>query len=125
MTGTRAGIAACAVSAVVLAFLPFMLSGYNQVLVSKVALYFIAILGLNIVTGYAGQISIGHGAFLAIGGYTTAIMSHDHGTNLIATIPLAFLVAFGFGIALGLPASRLSGVSIAGSMLMEIKLTLP
>ena len=46
--------------------------------------YFIAILGLNILTGYTGQISIGHGAFMAIGGYTTAIMSHDHHTNLIA-----------------------------------------
>jgi branched-chain amino acid transport system permease protein len=107
------GVLACAVSAVVLSLLPFTLSGYNQVLASKVALYFIAILGLNTVTGYAGQISIGHGAFMAVGGYTTAIMSHDHGTNLIATIPLAFLVAFGFGIALGLPASRLSGVYLA------------
>jgi len=110
---TRIGVAACSVCAVVLALLPFTLSGYNQVLASKVALYFIAILGLNIVTGYAGQISIGHGAFMAIGGYTTAIMSHDHGTNLIATLPLAFAVAFGFGIALGLPASRLSSVYLA------------
>jgi branched-chain amino acid transport system permease protein len=107
------GLVACAVCAVVLTLLPFTLSGYNQVLASKVALYFIAILGLNIVTGYAGQISIGHGAFMAIGGYTTAIMSHDHGTNLIATLPLAFVVAFGFGVALGLPASRLSGVYLA------------
>ena len=113
MTGTRAGIAACAVSAVVLAFLPFMLSGYNQVLASKVALYFIAVLGLNILTGYAGQISIGHGAFMAIGGYTTAIMSEEHHTNLILTIPLAFAIAFGWGVALGLPATRLSGVYLA------------
>jgi branched-chain amino acid transport system permease protein len=108
-----AGLLACAVSAVVLSLLPFTLSGYNQVLAAKVALYFIAILGLDIVTGYAGQISIGHGAFMAIGGYTTAILSRDHGTDLIVTLPLAFLVAFGFGIALGLPASRLSGVYLA------------
>src|SRR5262249_59394183 len=51
----RAGVLACAVCAVVLSLLPFTLSGYNQVLASKVALYFIAILGLTIVTGYAGQ----------------------------------------------------------------------
>ena len=51
-------------------------------LASQVAIYFIAILGLNILTGYTGQISIGHGAFMAIGGYTTAVMSHDHHTNL-------------------------------------------
>ena len=113
MTGSRAGIVACAVAAVVLALLPFTLSGYNQVLASKVALYFIAILGLNILTGYTGQISIGHGAFMAIGGYTTAIMSQDHHANLIATIPLAFVIAFGWGVALGLPATRLSGVYLA------------
>ena len=74
-----------AAAAVVLAVLPFQLSGYHQGIASRVAIYFIAILGLNILTGYTGQISIGHGAFMAIGGYTTAIMSHDHHTNLIAT----------------------------------------
>jgi branched-chain amino acid transport system permease protein len=107
------GMTASVGAAVILALLPFALSGYNQVQASRVALYFIAILGLNIVTGYAGQISIGHGAFMAIGGYTTAIMSHDHRTNLLLTLPLAFVMAFGFGVALGLPASRLSGVYLA------------
>jgi branched-chain amino acid transport system permease protein len=108
-----AGTLACAVAAIVLSLLPFTLSGLNQVLASKVALYFIAVLGLNILTGYTGQISIGHGAFMAIGGYTTAIMSQDHHTNLIATLPLAFAISFGCGVALGLPASRLSGVYLA------------
>jgi branched-chain amino acid transport system permease protein len=103
----------CATAAVLLSLLPFTLSGLNQVLVAKVALYFIAILGLNIVTGYTGQISIGHGAFMAIGGYTTAIMSHDHHTNLIATLPLSFAITFACGIVVGLPASRLSGVYLA------------
>jgi branched-chain amino acid transport system permease protein len=111
--GLAAGLSACAATAIVLSLLPFTLSGYNQVLASKVALYFIAILGLNILTGYSGQISIGHGAFMAIGGYTTAIMSQDHHTNLIATLPLAFAISFGCGAALGLPASRLSGVYLA------------
>ena len=53
-------------------------------------IYFIAILGLNILIGYTGQISIGHGAFMAIGGYTTAILSHDHHWNLLATLPASF-----------------------------------
>ncbi len=106
-------LAICAAAAVVLALLPFTLSGLNQVLAARVALYFIAILGLNIVTGYTGQISIGHGAFMAIGGYTTAIMSADHHTNLIATLPLSFAIAFGCGVVVGLPASRLSGVYLA------------
>ena len=107
------GLLACGIAALVLSLLPFALSGLNQVTASKVALYFIAVLGLNILTGYTGQISIGHGAFMAIGGYTTAIMSADHHTNLILTLPLAFAITFGAGVALGLPASRLSGVYLA------------
>ena len=108
---TRLGV--CGAAAVLLSLLPFTLSGLNQVLAAKVALYFIAIVGLNIVTGYTGQISIGHGAFMAIGGYTTAIMSHDHHTNLIATLSLSFAITFACGIVVGLPASRLSGVYLA------------
>ncbi len=102
-----------AAAAVVLAVLPFQLSGYHQGIASRVAIYFIAILGLNILTGYTGQISIGHGAFMAIGGYTTAIMSHDHHTNLIATLPLAFSITFVCGLLVGIPALRLSGVYLA------------
>src|SRR5262249_52468418 len=64
-------------------------------------------------TRISGKLWIGHVSFMASGRNTPAIMSHDHGTNLIATLPLAFAVAFGFGIALGLPASRLSGVYLA------------
>jgi branched-chain amino acid transport system permease protein len=100
-------------AAVILATLPFQLSGYHQGIASHVAIYFIAILGLNILTGYTGQISIGHGAFMAIGGYTTAIMSHDHHTNLIATLPLSFAITFGCGVLVGIPALRLSGVYLA------------
>ncbi len=107
----RLGI--CAAIAVMLALLPFTLSGLNRVTAAKVALYFVAILGLNVLTGYTGQISIGHGAFMAIGGYTTAIMSRDHHTDLIATLPIAFAVAFACGVVVGLPASRLSGVYLA------------
>ena len=107
-----AAITAAAV-AVVIAILPSMLDGYHEGIVTDVAIYFIAILGLNILTGYTGQISIGHGAFMMIGGYTTVIMSHDHHMNLIATLPLAALVSFGCGLLVGLPALRLSGVYLA------------
>ena len=103
----------CGAIAVLLALLPFTLSGLNRVVAAKVALYFIAILGLNILTGYTGQISIGHGAFMAIGGYTTSIMSRDHHTDLIVTLPLAFAITFACGALVGLPASRLSGVYLA------------
>jgi branched-chain amino acid transport system permease protein len=102
-----------AVVAAVLAFLPFRLSSYHLGLAATVAVFFIAILGLNILTGYSGQISIGHGAFMAIGGYTTAVMSQDHHTNLIVTMLMAFAICFTFGLVVGLPALRLSGVYLA------------
>jgi branched-chain amino acid transport system permease protein len=107
-----AALTAVAVS-VVIVILPFLLDGYHEGIVTDVAIYFIAILGLNILTGYTGQISIGHGAFMMIGGYTTVILSHDHHTNLIATLPLAAAVSFVCGLLVGLPALRLSGVYLA------------
>jgi branched-chain amino acid transport system permease protein len=101
------------VVAAVLCVLPFILSDYNIYLASQVGIFFIAVLGLNILTGYTGQISIGHGAFMAIGGYTTAVMSRDHGTNLVVTMLMAFAICFVVGLLVGLPALRLSGVYLA------------
>ena len=102
-----------AVAAVAIALLPFVLSDYNRGQGARVAVYFIAILGLNIVTGYTGQISIGHGAFMAFGGYATAILTHDHGWNDLATLPIAALVGFGAGVVVGVPALRFHGVYLA------------
>jgi branched-chain amino acid transport system permease protein len=106
------GLVLGAVAAVIVA-LGFELTDYHKGLAVRVAIYYIAIVGLNILTGYTGQISIGHGAFMAIGGYTTAIMSNYHHTNLIATLPISFAIAFACGIAVGIPALRLSGVYLA------------
>lgn len=113
MSARATGLASVAVAAVVLAALPFGLSGYHQALAAQVATFFIAILGLDILTGYTGQISIGHGAFMAIGGYTTAVLSRDHHTNLVLTMFAAFALCFVCGLLLGLPALRLSGVYLA------------
>jgi branched-chain amino acid transport system permease protein len=80
-------------------------------------MYFIALLGLSILTGYSGQISLGHGAFMAIGGYTTAILSVDgiygHQLRDLWTIPIAGVVAGVAGLLVGLPALRLSGLYLA------------
>jgi branched-chain amino acid transport system permease protein len=100
-------------AAAVVALLPFTLSGYHQLEGARVGIFFIAILGLDIVIGYTGQISLGHGAFMAIGGYTTAIVERDHHVGVLWTLPLAFLVAFACGIVVGLPALRLSGIYLA------------
>ena len=97
----------------VLAALPFLLSDFHVSLAAQVGIFFIAILGLNILTGYTGQISIGHGAFMAIGGYTTAVLSRDHHTNLVLTMVAAFAICFLVGLIVGLPALRLSGVYLA------------
>jgi len=106
-------LASLAAVAAVLIALPFLLSDYHVALAAQVGIFFVAVLGLNILTGYSGQISIGHGAFMAVGGYTTAIMSRDHHTNLVLTMLMAFAICFVLGLILGLPALRLSGVYLA------------
>jgi branched-chain amino acid transport system permease protein len=99
--------------ALVVAFLPRFISSFHALEWSQVAIYFIALLGLNVLTGYSGQISLGHGAFMAIGGYTSAILIAHHGMRDVWTIPLAGLVAGGVGLAFGLPALRLTGLYLA------------
>ncbi|HEU5478171.1 MAG TPA: branched-chain amino acid ABC transporter permease [Gaiellaceae bacterium] len=106
-------IASLVAVAGVLSALPFIISAYNVSLAAQVGIFFSAVLGLNILTGYTGQISIGHGAFMAIGGYTTAVLSRDHDTNLVVTMLAAFAICFLVGLLVGLPALRLSGVYLA------------
>jgi branched-chain amino acid transport system permease protein len=93
--------------------LPHWLSDFRASQVAYVGVYFIAIMGLNILTGYTGQISLGHGAFMAIGGYTTAIMVGHHNVRDLWTIPVAGLIAGAAGLLFGVPALRLSGLYLA------------
>ena len=102
-----------AVVAGVLAMLPFVLTNYDTYLGAQVGIFFIAVLGLNILTGYTGQISIGHGAFMAVGAYTAAILSRDHNTNIVLGMLAAFAVSFVAGLLVGLPALRLEGAYLA------------
>jgi branched-chain amino acid transport system permease protein len=78
-----------------------------------VGIYFIAIVGLNVVSGYSGQISIGHGAFMCFGAYTTAILSVNYGVGKYWTLPIAGILTGVFGLLFGLPALRLTGVYLA------------
>jgi branched-chain amino acid transport system permease protein len=100
-------------AALVVAFLPRFISSYHALEWANVGSYFVALLGLNVLTGYSGQISLGHGAFMAIGGYTSAILIAHHGLRDVWTIPLAGLVAGAVGLAFGLPALRLRGLYLA------------
>ena len=101
------------VLAVVVAVVPSFVSEFRAQQFAYVAIYLVAIIGLNVLTGYTGQISLGHGAFMAVGGYTTAILMADHGVKDIWTIPLAGLVAGTAGFLFGIPALRLSGLYLA------------
>ena len=109
----RIKLAAFGLGVVVIALLPMPLSEFRTVQLATVGAYFIAILGLDVLTGHSGQISLGHGAFMAVGGYTTAILMSSHGVRDVATIPIAALVAGGIGLLAGVPALRLSGLYLA------------
>lgn len=93
--------------------LPFVASGYHLFQFSQVLIYAIALLGLNLLTGYNGQISLGHGAFYAIGAYVTAILETKFGAPYWATIPPAGVICFVAGFLFGLPALRLGGLYLA------------
>jgi branched-chain amino acid transport system permease protein len=108
-----APIIAFVVLAVVIAVLPSFVSAFRAQQLAYVGVYLVALIGLNILTGYTGQISLGHGAFMAVGGYTTAILMTDHGVKDVWTIPLAALVAGVVGFLFGIPALRLSGLYLA------------
>jgi branched-chain amino acid transport system permease protein len=105
------------VLAALVAVMPRFISDFRAREFAIAGMYFIALLGLAILTGYSGQISLGHGAFMAIGGYTTAILSVDgvfgHEVRDLWTIPIAGVVAGIAGLMVGVPALRLSGLYLA------------
>ena len=92
---------------------PRFVSDFHSRDLAHAGVFFIAICGLNLLTGYTGQISLGHGALMAVGGYTTAaLVVHEHWRD-VWTIPLAGLAAGIVGFLIGLPALRLSGIYLA------------
>ncbi len=92
---------------------PFVASGYHLYQGAQVLIYAVALLGLNLLTGFNGQISLGHGAFFAIGGYGTAILITKFGLPYWAAIPLASVVCFIAGFLFGFPALRFGGLYLA------------
>src|SRR5262245_29519831 len=84
--------AATAVAIAIAIALPFTLRNYHVFELTLVMIYAIAVLGLNILTGYNGQISLGHGGFFAAGAYTAAILMHRYGVPYWATLAPAGLI---------------------------------
>ncbi len=111
--GVLVRVGAVAGVALFLYFLPQARTDILNYEFAFVGIYFIAIVGLNVVSGYSGQISIGHGAFMCFGAYTTAILSANYDVGKYWTIPIAGVLTGIFGLAFGLPALRLSGVYLA------------
>jgi branched-chain amino acid transport system permease protein len=111
--GIALWVAMVAAILVAYAFAPRLVSDFHSRDLAEAGIFFIAIVGLNLLTGYTGQISLGHGALMAVGGYTTAaLMVHEHWRD-VWTIPLAGLAAGVVGFLIGLPALRLSGLYLA------------
>jgi len=96
-----------------LAIFPFVAKNYYVYVANYMAINVIVVIGLNLLVGYTGQISMGHAGFFAIGAYgTVALMTHAPFPFLLA-LPVAGLIAAGFGFLLGLPALRLEGPYLA------------
>ena len=93
--------------------LPDLVSDYRLFLVTTMMIAAIAVLGLNLLTGFNGQISLGHGAFYAVGAYTAAVLMDHLNVPYWATIPAAAIVCFIVGYLFGLPALKLEGHYLA------------
>src|SRR5271154_7345492 len=107
--GALRALVTLAVGLIALAF-PFFASGYHIYQGSQVLILAIALLGLNLLTGYNGQISLGHGAFFAIGGYGAAILIVKFGLPYWLAIPIASAVCFVAGFLFGFSPLRFRGV---------------
>jgi branched-chain amino acid transport system permease protein len=93
--------------------LPFLFSNYHLFQLTLVMANAIALLGLNLLTGYNGQISLGHGAFYGIGAYTAAVLMNSLGVHYVLAVACAAGVCFCAGFLFGLPALRLEGLYLA------------
>jgi branched-chain amino acid transport system permease protein len=118
--GTRRGAAwlgwrggATAIAIIVALALPFVVKNFYVFQLTLAVVYAIAILGLNLLTGFNGQFSLGHSAFYAIGAYTAAIMMDRGGIDYFWTLPVAGSICLVVGFLFGLPALRLEGTYLA------------
>jgi len=98
---------------VLLVICPFFLSRYQLSIANEMGITAIGAIGLNLLTGYTGQISLGHGAFVAIGAYTTGLLTGKAELPFLFSLPLSGLMAAGLGMIVGIPALRLKGLYLA------------
>lgn len=97
-----------------LAIFPFLAGNYALLLAGQIAIFIIAVVGLNILVGYTGLMSLGHGAFFAIGAYTTVALHHEWPDLFpIITLAASIIAAAAFGVLFGLPSMRVKGLYLA------------
>src|SRR5205807_9550374 len=106
---TRRGRHALAVFLVALFAVPWFATSYWLDVLNRTAIAVVAAMGLNILTGFTGQISLGNAAFMAIGAYSTAWFA-GHGLPFVVVIPLAGILAALAGMIFGVPSLRLKGL---------------
>jgi branched-chain amino acid transport system permease protein len=99
--------------AVAAVYAPFYFEPAMNRVLSQAIYIAIAAMGLNLLTGFNGQVSIGHGAFFGVGAFTSAILIVDHGWSYEPTIVVAALLAGGVGVLVGVPALRVRGLYLA------------
>ena len=114
---TRAQRAALGLFAVLLALFPFLASPFLIDLASQVFIAVIGATSLMLLTGFAGQISLGHAGLLAAGAFTTGILVKEVGASIWITLPASALVGVLLGFIFGLPSLRLKGLYLAVSTL--------
>lgn len=107
---TRASRNAAIVGIIVVCFVPYVFSDYWLSIMIQIGIFSIAALGLNILVGFTGQISIGHAAFFLLGAFTSAYLSTKLPIPVFFAIPLSGLVTAFVGLIFGLPAARLKGL---------------
>jgi branched-chain amino acid transport system permease protein len=113
MSDRRLRFALVCVVALVAVLIPFVFGPYRVGQFTLVLVYAVAALGLNLLVGYNGQISLGHGAFFALGAYTAALLIEKADVPYLATLPAAGLLCFAAGYLFGVPALRLRGLYLA------------
>src|ERR1700693_2686127 len=105
--------AVAAVAGLFIVIAPLALSEYYISILNLILIAVVGALGLNILVGYTGQISIGHGAFMSVGAYTAANLVTHLGAPFWITIPAGGLMAAAVGAGGGIPSLRLQGICLA------------
>lgn len=96
-----------------LGVLPFIYPPETNRIFMQAIYVAVAALGLNLLTGYNGQVSIGHGAFFGVGAFTTGLLMVKSGWSFEATIPVSAAISALLGVAVGFPALRVKGLYLA------------